>query len=390
MKRLFTIFIALVVSSSISASAQQAETIRNVEIGTNPLQGNWFVQLGAGAIYFNGNFTSDMQFGRQIAPSADLNVGKWFTPTFGARLGVHGLYLNTHNSTISSHSTINELNDGTYDQRFYNTNIHADALFNVTNMVCGYRADRVYEFVPYAGIGLMQGYKGNNWTDIAFDFGILNNFNISERFGLYIDVAAVTFKNEYSGRGVTRDFTISATAGLSYKFGKCGWAAPVPVVVSTGISQADFDNVKNANASQQDEINKLKDDLENAQTEMQNKLKASGFPAPELLVTFKIGSAELDNLTLVNLGKYAKSIKDATEAGNEISFTLTGYADKFTGSDSFNNKLSQERADAVKSVLVDDFGVAEDKLDVKFEGGVDNMFYDDRKLSRSVILSPNN
>ena len=403
MKRLFTIFIALVVSSSISASAQQTESkpLDKVLFDTNPFKGNWFVQLGAGALYFNGNYDTDMRFGNQIAPSADLFVGKWLAPTIGVRAGVHGLFLNTHSSTESPYAGLNESGatsgrpdwTDSYGQRYYNTNIHADALFNVTNMICGYSDDRVYEFIPYAGVGLMQGYKDNKWTDIAFDLGLLNNFNISKRFNLYVDIAAVAFKNEYSGRGVTRDFTVSATAGLSYKFSKqVGWL-PVPAAVPS--FKKEYEDLQKKYTAQSNELDESikrhqeqQEELENAINELKKKLAEVGLNTPELLITFKIGSAELNNLALVNISNYAKSIKSTTESGNKITFAITGYADKFTGSESFNNKLSQERAEAVKSLLVDEFGVAEDSVEVKFEGGVDNMFYDDRTLSRSVILAP--
>lgn len=66
-------------------------------------------------------------------------------------------------------------------------------------------------------------------------------------------------------------------------------------------------------------------------------------------------------------------------------YTITGYADKGTGSKKINERLSKERAQAVYDCLVKEFGVSESQLRIDYKGGVDNMFYDDPRLSRAVI-----
>ena len=66
-------------------------------------------------------------------------------------------------------------------------------------------------------------------------------------------------------------------------------------------------------------------------------------------------------------------------------YTIIGYADKGTGSKTRNERLSKARAEAVYDCLVKEFGVPEATLNVAYEGGVDNMFYDDPRLSRAVI-----
>ena len=30
-------------------------------------------------------------------------------------------------------------------------NFHGDVMLNLSNMICGYREDRLYSFIPYAG-----------------------------------------------------------------------------------------------------------------------------------------------------------------------------------------------------------------------------------------------
>ena len=61
------------------------------------------------------------------------------------------------------------------------------------------------------------------------------------------------------------------------------------------------------------------------------------------------------------------------------------YADKGTGSIERNVILSKNRARVVYECLVNEFGVPKKQLRVDHKGGVDNMFYNDPRLSRAVI-----
>ena len=50
-----------------------------------------------------------------------------------------------------------------------------------------------------------------------------------------------------------------------------------------------------------------------------------------------------------------------------MKLTLVGFCDN-TGSDAYNMKLSQRRAEAVKRLLVKRYGIAEDRLTVDYKG----------------------
>lgn len=90
----------------------------------------------------------------------------------------------------------------------------------------------------------------------------------------------------------------------------------------------------------------------------------------------------MSNEARVNLGFLAKVMK---ENNRKVVYTIIGYADKGTGSPKFNERLSKARAEAVYECLVEEFEVPAEILEVTHEGGVDNMFYDDPRLSRAVI-----
>ena len=82
----------------------------------------------------------------------------------------------------------------------------------------------------------------------------------------------------------------------------------------------------------------------------------------------------------VNIQLAAKSLK----ANPDKKYKIAGYCDKATGSASFNQKLSEKRAQVVYDALVAE-GVDKDQLELVGFGGTENMFGKDY-LNRCVIL----
>lgn len=100
------------------------------------------------------------------------------------------------------------------------------------------------------------------------------------------------------------------------------------------------------------------------------------------LIVFPIGKSTLSNQARVNLGMLAEVIKQGDPS---TVYTITGYADAGTGTKAGNERLSKKRAEAVYNCLVKEFGVNKSQLQIDYKGGVDNMFYDDPRMSRAVI-----
>ena len=100
------------------------------------------------------------------------------------------------------------------------------------------------------------------------------------------------------------------------------------------------------------------------------------------LVIFQINKTKLSNEARANLGLLAEIIKSGDP---DAVYTITGYADAGTGNRKGNERLSRERAENVYDCLVNEFGVSEKQLRIDYKGGVENMFYNDPRLSRAVI-----
>ena len=130
-------------------------------------------------------------------------------------------------------------------------------------------------------------------------------------------------------------------------------------------AQADLANAKNA--------------LANAKPVTKEVVKEIEVAGPRAIF-FKIGSARIDDYGMVNIQLAAKILK----ANPDKKYKVAGYADKATGSASWNQKLSEKRAQAVYDALIKE-GVDKDQLELVGFGGTANMF-GKNYLNRVVIL----
>ena len=75
-----------------SLSAQEAQEVQYVEDASqgyliNSFKDNWFITAQGGIDAYFSHHDVHRDFGDRIAPAANLYVGKWFTPVWGARIG---------------------------------------------------------------------------------------------------------------------------------------------------------------------------------------------------------------------------------------------------------------------------------------------------------------
>ncbi|MFI3286131.1 MAG: hypothetical protein R3Y08_05695, partial [Rikenellaceae bacterium] len=238
MKKFLFLVLACCVGSTVAVNAQEAsnEKLKEVVVKTNPLADNWFIQLGGGAVYFEGEFGTNSGLMESVNPTAELFIGKWITPSIGFRAGAEGWYLSTTSRNETKYSE--GLNDnGYYDERYDLTNIRLDAMLNLSSAIYGYKEDTFYNCIPYVGFGVMQRYTSIWSNDLAATLGLLNSFYLSPSFDFYVDFTFSSFKNSFSYLGRTNDFSLSTTVGLTYKIKKRGWESAEPREIYTGISE---------------------------------------------------------------------------------------------------------------------------------------------------------
>ena len=395
-----TMLAALALAASGTALAQETQTVQNgdftetveystdkFKVETNRFWSNWFVSAGGGVNLYFGDHDKQVKFGKRLAPAVDVAIGKWFTPGIGVRFAYSGLSVKGATQT-GIHSTGEEVpGKGGYGywltkQKFNFFNFHLDAMFNMSNLLFGYNPNRVYSLSPYVGLGVMKTNDTPKATEIAGHFGLMNSFRLCDALDLNLDIRGTLVSDAFDGENAGRggEGMLTATVGLTYKFKKRGWDKAKTVV---RIDNRAINALRQQLSDAEAENERLKRALAEGNRE---KAKEIVTKASANLVTFQIGKATLSNEARANLGMMAEAIKSGDKS---VVYTITGYADAGTGSKRLNERLSKKRAEAVFNCLVKEFGVSESQLRVDHKGGVDNMFYDDPRLSRAVITKAN-
>lgn len=313
---------------------------------TNSFGSNWFVSVNGGVNLFNGVYTNGESMFKHVSPSVSAFVGKWHTPGFGWRVAYNGLNIQSYED--ADHTTY--------------INLHFDAMFNVSNLVCGYNESRIWNFIPYIGAG-WAGRKAMNHEDfsgltgtITVNTGILNTFRVSKRWALNLEMGAVFTRNGFGGIASShagQDMVFTASVGVTYKIGKATWdkAVDLPALQASyaGIIdglQNDLNNANALNKKAQKEISELKGQLADMTNKYNDAKNATKFVDVKQSVFFAFGSAKIDSKKeKLNIAAYAKA---AAEAG--VKLRVIGWADVI-GSDSYNKTLSEKRAEAVAALL---------------------------------------
>ncbi len=381
-----------------SAMAQTTTVEEKVEysadkykVETNRFWNNWFVSVGGGAQVYFGDHDKQADFADRLAPALDVAVGKWFTPGIGVRLMYSGLQIKGATQDVIStpaHSTGEDIPgkggwDGGYlrHSKFNMGNIHADVLFNMSNLLCGYNEKRVWNCSPYAGIGFAMVYDKPFAHEVSGNVGVLNSFRLCDALSLNLDVRAMYVNERFDGEDGGRfgEGLLTTTIGLTYRFKDRGWNKS-KTVYRTTYDYGDLEAMREKLNQMTAENERLKKSLAEGKVEevrtIIKKIAAAN------LVTFPINKSNLTNEARVNLGMLAEIIKSGD---SDVIYTITGYADAGTGSKKGNEKLSKDRAQAVYDCLVKEFSVNPSQLRIDHKGGVENMFYNDPRLSRAVI-----
>ena len=358
-----------VVGLSTTAVAQQTEIpTHKYSVATNSFWANWYVSAGAD---FTAAYTSQENCCNKNPFSVDrgtfgfdVAVGKWFTPGIGLRTKFNGIWAKQVNTRDDHHS--------------YNYwNIHEDVTFNLSNLLFGYNEKRVWNFIPYVGMGVMRNMNANEYA-LTYNFGLLNNFRVSSRVQIFADLSCTAGEGfidgadiNYAAKSVfaTRryDKLVGLSVGVTYNLGKHTWEKTPDVDALMAMNKEQLDALNASLKEQQDENARLRDMLANQKPATKVETKTQVVTTAQS-VFFNIGSSKIasrkDLVNVKEVAEYAKA------NGNKI--LVTGYADSKTGSAEFNKQLSEKRAQAVADELVK-MGVNRDNIITEAKGGVDTI-----------------
>ena len=313
-------------------------------VATNSFGSNWFLGVNGGINLYNGVVTNGESPFDHLSPALNVYVGKWHTPGFGWRVAYQGLNIKPYENV---------------DHTMF-LNFHFDAMFNLSNLICGYNEARIWNFIPYVGVGWgareamnHEDFDGLTGT-ITANYGIINTFRVSKHWAINLELAGTFLRNGFSGvvGSEGQDMMWSANLGVAYKFNKVDWEHSVDVPALSAMHAAALAELMSQLNDAQGENNKLKNSykaLKNDYDKLNaayNELKSKPAVDVKESIFFAFGSSKIaSKKEQLNIEAYAKA---AAEAGAKLR--VIGYTDTI-GSEEYNKGLAEARAKAVAKVI---------------------------------------
>ena len=376
-------FLMSLAIASIAMVSFAQETVSEVVIPTkknsvvtNSFGSNWFVGVNGGVQVFNGVVTKGESPFDHLTPAVSVFAGKWHTPGFGWRVAYNGWEIKPYEDA---------------DEASF-MNFHFDAMFNLSNLICGYNEKRIWNFIPYVGVGWagIEGADDEYDGSITANYGILNTFRLSKHWAINLELGGLFARNGFGGIASARDgydMIWNAQVGVTYKFNRVGWDNAPDVDAIMAMNAAALAELGAQLQAKESENAQLKNQLaasKNALAQAQNKVKQlenePKFMDAAQSVFFAFNSSKIESKKeIINLKSLAEAAKNAG-----VKLSVVGYADNATGSAAYNQKLSEARANAVAEKLVE-LGVSRDQLIVVGKGGVAEE--KPARLNRRVIIS---
>lgn len=374
--------LALAGALALSATAQEVSNNyvdntagKNVSFAKNKGSDNWFISLQGGASIIEGFSRVALQkeatFVNRLGYTGAIGFGKWHNPYFGTRLSIDYNYFKDGYAGL----------DGDKLQAGHSLNPHFDFMFNMSNYFGVYRANRVFNFVPFVGVGYMgnqiivntpEGTK-KYWDAKNFNHSVSGNAGVELQFRMGRRVSLVlapqvTFANMLHAKRAlahrNSELIGQVRLGLTFDAGRPDFDAVVPM------DEALLNDL-------QGQVNRLK--AENM--ELAKRPKECPTVSPQTIVKevpvkeierhvfFRLDSSKVDRNQMPNIFAVAEFAK-----ANNLPVIVVGYADVKTGNPNYNMSISERRAREVARLLTDEYGVPSNLVTIEYKGDMEQPF----------------
>jgi outer membrane protein OmpA-like peptidoglycan-associated protein len=365
---------------------------------TNRFCDNWFVGAGGGI-----NTLLGKGYEMAIAPSIDANVGKWFTPSVGMRMGYQGFKSKVWADDPSLLGDVRDVGKDKYGRSVGYMYFHGDFLMNMSNAISGYKETRFWNMIPYAHAGYLRAYglDGVDFSEdqIAAGIGTLHNLRLTDRLDLIIDMRTTAVSGRIMDGGGT-SFLCSVTAGMAVDLGypsfvrtasvmadtEMAWAQRVETLELAAVAlEAANSSLLHSNKQLSARNKYLTSEIDDLIERLAEEGDVYGFyDGMSPAVYFEIGKAELSPFELKHLEFIADDILSKADDHSQILITVMGLADSNTGSARRNCHLSHARGKYVFDILVNKYGI--DKERIVLESQVVES-ENDPVFDRAVVIS---
>lgn len=323
---------------------------------------NWSMGLQGGAtMKMNGT-----GFFKSARPAFGINIGKQWTPILGTDIQGMG-YVNT----TSSRTLIDA------------TDVSLIARMNLMNLFGEYEGmPRPFEIETATGIGWLHHYMNGSGdtNDMVARVGLNFNFNLGEDAAWTVGLKpAVVFNltGDYPNKkmGFNRNHAnMEILLGLTYHFADADGNRHFQLVnavepMAIAELNEEINDLRAVVAAKDVELVGLADELLVVQNQLnearKNQAASTGqtINILESVVAFRFNQSDVESSQMPSLEHVANYLKNNPEA----DITVNGYASP-EGTEEYNMQLSQRRADAVKAILVDKYGIAASRINAVGHG----------------------
>ena len=317
---------------------------------------NWSMGLqGGGTMKMSGT-----GFLKSARPVFGLSVGKQWTPILGT--DIQGLgYINTTKS-----STLIDATD-----------ISLIARMNLMNLFGGYEGmPRSFEIETATGLGWLHHYMNGSGdtNDLSARVGLNFNFNFGDDAAWTLGLKpAVVFNltGDYPNKkmGFNKNYAnMEVLIGLTYHFADGDGNRHFNLVnavdpLAFAAMNEEINGLREMVAAKDVELVGLADELLIVQNQL-NECRAKNAEANgdtlniiESVVAFRFNQSDVEASQMPSIEHVATYLKD----NPNVNITINGYASP-EGTEAYNLQLSQHRADAVKQLLVDKYGISSERI----------------------------
>lgn len=339
---------------------------------------NWFMSMGAGAQTLFAEHKGKSLF----SLSMTVDFGKWFNPYWGLRLSATGgaLRLRYPEEMDILH--------------YKNVSLAADFMWNMTNTIGGYDQYRVVSVIPF--VGFASNYAFRNPFGKTLSFGISTGMRFNVRLCRYADLflegKVNILSDGYNGviKSKRAEATMALLGGFSFNFGgkKFGSYNPAREMFAREALNAEINAMRAEENAYAQENERLLSENNNLKKELAQKPKviiekvSSCDSQLTSAVRFAINSSDVTNEEMINIYNIAEWMK----ANPTCDVMVTGYADKNTGTEEYNKKLSEKRASKVIKILVKKYNIDSSRLKLVANGSSTQIYPDNNSWNRVVVF----
>ncbi len=429
MKKVFISMIALLAVSTMAMASGRVDSVR---YQTTKAGKNWYISAGATCNWWQGSMRAPEGFTKSYTavewgkPTFGFNVfvGKWINHKVGVKLGYSNTKINSY--IYGRHIGLNHIQylygddpqpvEVVNGMEIYRTSmryhrLQADFMLSPIDFFQGYyNPKRVWTPVLYVSMGgaynskdffalksLIDNARAKKLNpdnpettaanfELALGAGLSNNFRLGTHFDLNLDLSwtfqrwtidswTYEFDGQYAGKSVRPkrfDNMYTASVGLIYYFSR-EYDLPINCCEEMDSLRKKLDifvNMPKEETTPQEPCDTIVKFV-NVQTE-----EVLSYP---FSIFFNRDSYQLmSRRDVVNLREIANVAKE-----NGYKIRLTGSCDSATASASYNQTLSENRCNKIKTELLE-LGIPEDHIIIDPVGGVKKL--DPTEYDRRVLI----